>query len=360
MIRDGNGPTMNSDRLAFGTAWVRFLLAAGGIWIVPLLYPPMAAHRWVFIAYAGVALVEQFLIWRDIGGAWRPFLGGVLDMALLTFLVQRIGSSRTMIVGLYFVAAVVNALVVTPRMGLLLSGIGAFMYSGVVVMEVQGILPYAPDGPSWIQPQGPDVLEGALQAGLVTLLLMFATAIVALLVSRINQRETQLVVANERLAELSRQDPLTKLWNRRHILSHIEQGLAWLNRGRPMAVVMIDLDRFKRVNDEHGHLEGDRLLQQVADALRRSTREVDIVGRYGGDEFVVVLPDTNQEEGRVAGNRFVTATREVGMKFDLAHPVTASAGLSIARPGDDIVSVLKRADDFAFAAKGKGGNRLCG
>jgi len=351
---------MNSDRLAFGTAWVRFLLAACGIWIVPLLYPPIAAHRWVFIAYAGVALVEQFLIWRDIGGAWRPFLGGVLDMALLTFLVQRVGSSRTMIISLYFVAGVVNSLVVTPRMGLLLSGIGSLMYSGIVAMEVQGALPYAPDGPAWLQTKGPDYLEGVLQAGLVTLLLMFATAIVAVLVLRINQRETQLVGANEQLAELSRQDPLTKLWNRRHILSHIEQGLAWLNRGRPLAVVMIDLDQFKRVNDDHGHLEGDRMLQYVADALRRSTREVDVAGRYGGDEFVVVLPDTNQEEGRVAGNRFVTAIREVGMKFDPAHPVTASAGLSIARPGDNIGTVLKRADDFAFAAKGKGGNRLCG
>jgi len=351
---------MNPDRLAFGTAWVRFLLAACGIWLVPLLYPPLEAQRWLFIAYAGVALVEQFLIWRNIGGAWRPFLGGVLDMALLTFIVQRVGSSRTMIVSLYFIAGVVNSLVVAPRMGLLLSGIGSLMYSGIIAMEVRGIIPYAPDGPRWLHSKGPGPVEGALQAGMVALLLMFTTGIVALLVNRINQRETQLVVANERLAELSRQDPLTKLWNRRHVLSHIEQGLAWLNRGRPMAVVMIDLDQFKRVNDDHGHLEGDRVLQQVADALRRSTREVDIAGRYGGDEFVIVLPDTNQEEGRVAGNRFVTAIREVGLKFDPARPVTASAGLSIARPGDTVVSVLKRADDFAFAAKGKGGNRLCG
>jgi diguanylate cyclase (GGDEF)-like protein len=127
-----------------------------------------------------------------------------------------------------------------------------------------------------------------------------------------------------------------------------------------MAVVMIDLDQFKRVNDDHGHLEGDQMLQSVADALRRSTREVDVAGRYGGDEFVIVLPDTNQEEGRVAGNRFVTAIREVGMKFDPTNPVTASAGLSIARPGDTVEAVLKRADDFAYSAKGKGGNRLCG
>jgi diguanylate cyclase (GGDEF)-like protein len=109
-----------------------------------------------------------------------------------------------------------------------------------------------------------------------------------------------------------------------------------------------------------GHLEGDLLLQNVAEALRRSTREVDVAGRYGGDEFVIVLADTNQEEGRVAGNRFVAAIREVGMKFDPKNPVTASAGLGIARPGDTVGSVLKRADDMAFSAKGKGGNRLCG
>lgn len=351
---------MNSNKLAFGTAWVRFLLAACGIWLVPMLYPAMASHRWVFVAYAGVAVVAQFLIWRDIGGRWRPFLGGILDMALLTFIVQRVGSAHTTIVALYFVAGIVNSLVVTPRMGLLLSSIGAAMYSSVVIMEVRGVLPFAPDGPVWSQAQRPDALEGFLQAFMVTVLLVFGTAIVATLVQKINQRENQLVVANERLAELSRQDPLTKLWNRRHILSHIEQGLAWLNRGRPMAIVMIDLDQFKRVNDERGHLEGDQVLQSVADALRRSTREVDVAGRYGGDEFVIVLADTNQEEGRVAGNRFVTAIREVGMKFDSSKPVTASAGLSIARPGDTVASVLKRADDFAYSAKNKGGNRLCG
>ncbi len=351
---------MNSNRLAFGTAWVRFMLAACGIWLVPLLYPPMAAHRWVFIAYAGVAIVEQFLIWRDIAKRWRPVLGGILDMALLTFIVQRVGSSRTVMVALYFVAAIVNSLVVTPRMGVLVSSIGAAMYSAVVMMEVRGVLPFAPDGPSWMQSGRPSPIDGFLQAVLVTTLLMFGTAIVATLIGKINQRETELVIANERLGELSRQDPLTKLWNRRHILSHIEQGLAWLNRGRPMAVVMIDLDQFKRVNDTSGHLEGDQVLKSVAEALQRSTREVDVAGRYGGDEFVIVLQDTNQDEGRVAGNRFVTAIREVGMKFDPLNPVTASAGLSIARPGDTVEAVLKRADDFAYSAKGKGGNRLCG
>ena len=162
----------------------------------------MTAHRWVFVAYAGVAMVEQFLIWRDIAGRWRPILGGILDMALLTFIVQRIGSSRTMIVALYFVAGIVNSLVVTPRLGVLLSSIGAAMYSSVVIMEVRGVLPFAPDGPEWLQSRAPTAAEGFLQAFLVTILLMFGTAIVATLIQKINQRENQLVVANERLAEL--------------------------------------------------------------------------------------------------------------------------------------------------------------
>ena len=351
---------MTSNRLGFGAGLVRFALAGFGFFILPVLFPSTVEHRVIFVAYAGIALVEQGLIWRDIGGQWRPFLGGILDMALLTFICQRVGTSRTMLVSLYFVATIVNSLVVTPRMGIMLSALAATMYSTVVWLENLGMLPYAPDGPVWLRGHVPTPTEAAVQTAGVGMMLVISTTIVATLVRKVNEREQQLVQANERLAELSRQDPLTKLWNRRHILNHIEQGLAWLNRGRPMAVVMIDLDQFKRVNDQRGHLEGDQVLRSVADALRRSTREVDVAGRYGGDEFVVVLPDTNQEEGRIAGNRFVTAIREVGLKFDPESPVTASAGLSIAKPGDTVATVLKRADDYAFGAKNDGGNRLCG
>ena len=351
---------MASNKLVFGAASVRLVLAAFCIWGLPLFYPAMTMHRWVFGAYAVVAIIEQVMIWRDIGRGWRPFLGGVLDVALLTFIIQRAGTSRSMLVSLYFVVGIINTLVVTPRLGLALSILAAGMYSAAVSLEVSGTLPYAPDAPHWIQAHQPSVEEAIIQATGVTLLLLFTTAIVAAMVRRVNEHEQRLMLANERLAELSRQDPLTKLWNRRHILNHIEQGLAWLNRGRPMAVVMIDLDHFKKINDQRGHLEGDQVLRSVADALRRSTREIEIAGRYGGDEFVVVLPDTNQDEGRVAANRFVAAIREVGMKFDSVNPVTASAGLSIAQPGDTVSSVLKRADDFAYAAKSGGGNRISG
>lgn len=360
MLSAGELISMFTHKLTFGMGLFRFLLAAAGMWLFPLLFPPMAAHRWIFAAYAGVAIVEQAMIWRDLGGEWRALIGGVLDVAIFTFIIQRTGTSRTILVSLYFVAVIVNAMLVTPRMGFFLSMLAGGMYTGVVLLERAGKLPYAPDSVPWVREHPPEASQALAQALGLLLLLLFTALVVATLVHRVNQREQQLVEANARLAELSRKDPLTKLWNRRHILSCIEDGLAWLNRGRPMAVVMLDLDGFKRVNDLRGHLEGDQLLRDVADALQRSIREIDVAGRYGGDEFVVVLPDANQEEGRIAANRIVAAIREVGLKFDARAPVTASAGLSIGRPGDSPASVLKRADDYAYSAKSAGGNRLSG
>lgn len=351
---------MPPNQLAFGAAFVRFALALFAIAVLPTVYPPMAAHRWLFVAYGGVAAVEQILIWKNIGGQWRIFLGGVLDMAVITFVIQRTGSSRTMLVSLYFVVGIINSLVTGPKMGMLLSAVGSAMFAVVVGGEVMGVLPYAPDGPIWAQAHGPTAYSGGVLVGMVSSLLLLTTAIVAMLVTRVNDREVQLLEVNERLAELTRKDPLTKLFNRRYILHNIDQGLAWLNRGRPMAIVMIDLDQFKRINDARGHLDGDELLRQVAEALQNSTREVDIAGRYGGDEFVVVLPDTGHEQGRIAANRFVDAIRQVGLEFDRDHPVTGSAGLSIARPGDSVADVLKRADQHAYAAKRLGGDRLYG
>ncbi len=351
---------MPPNRLAFGAALVRLALAFFAIAILPTVYPPMAAHRWLFAAYGAIAALQQFLIWKNIGGQWRVLLGGILDMALITFVVQRAGTARTMLVALYFVVGIINSLVSGPKMGVILSVVGSVMFAGVVGFEVIGALPYAPDGPEWAHAHAPTAASGGILVGVVALLLMLTTSIVAMLVTRVIDRETQLLEVNERLAELTRKDPLTKLFNRRYILQNIDQGLAWLNRGRPMAVVMIDLDQFKRINDARGHLDGDELLRRISEALQNSTREVDIAGRYGGDEFVVVLPDTSHEQGRIAGNRFVDAIRQVGLEFDRDHPVTGSAGLSIARPGDSVAEVLKRADQHAYAAKRLGGDRLYG
>ena len=182
------------------------------------------------------------------------------------------------------------------------------------------------------------------------------TALVGALVHQNARREDELVAANRKLQELSLRDPLTQLYNRRFLMERIEAEIARVRRGKALAVLMVDLDRFKRVNDETGHQRGDVLLQELSRALDGSVRETDVVGRYGGDEFVVVLSDTTAEEAEIVAARVVRGIREVGVGFDPERPVTASVGLAIARPDDDPRGLLQRADRASYAAKGRGGD----
>jgi diguanylate cyclase (GGDEF)-like protein len=121
---------------------------------------------------------------------------------------------------------------------------------------------------------------------------------------------------------------------------------------------MIDLDGFKRVNDLRGHARGDAMLQAIARALSDTTRASDVTGRYGGDEFVVILPDTDPEAAQGVAERIAGAVREVGESTGDDKPVTASVGIAAARPIDDVASLLHRADENAYRAKQSGGNRV--
>jgi diguanylate cyclase (GGDEF)-like protein len=122
---------------------------------------------------------------------------------------------------------------------------------------------------------------------------------------------------------------------------------------------MLDLDGFKQVNDRAGHEQGDVLLRAIADALKRTTRETDVAGRYGGDEFLVILPDTDAEQARRVAERLADSVREAGRQFDAAHPVTASLGIAVAIPpqAPESPAVLVRvADEHAYRAKQRGGD----
>jgi len=158
-----------------------------------------------------------------------------------------------------------------------------------------------------------------------------------------------------RLEELSQRDPLTGLANRRHAFETLQRIL---DRGTKLCVVMLDLDNFKRINDTQGHLRGDLLLVEIAEAMRGATRERDLVGRYGGDEFFVILPNTDAQAAENVAQRITEAVAVVGRKFDPARPVTASTGIAQARTNDSVASLTRRADEACYRAKSAGGNRV--
>jgi diguanylate cyclase (GGDEF)-like protein len=339
-------------------ASLRLVLGLIALLLLPEVYPGLKDFRWVFGAYVGWSAIAQVLIWRRLGGSARTVFDGLVDLAVLTFLVHRVGSVANMMTSVYMVAVVLNVLVVGRRMGTFVAVAGSLAYSGVVVLEAVGVLPYAPDAPPWALGTQPSLTQALVAAGLTSMIMLLMAGMVGMLVRMIKVREAQLVEANVQLEELSQRDPLTQLFNRRHLLRRIQEELAWVARGRPMAVVMLDLDRFKRVNDRRGHVEGDALLRQLADAMARSSRATDVAGRFGGDEFLILLPDTLPDQGAVAAERLRQAVADTGRAFDAELAVTASVGVAYGRGTDSPDELIRRADANAYRAKQQGGDTI--
>jgi diguanylate cyclase (GGDEF)-like protein len=151
----------------------------------------------------------------------------------------------------------------------------------------------------------------------------------------------------------SRTDSLTGTSNRRGLDDSLAAQLALMNRYEVgFSVAIFDIDHFKHVNDEHGHLQGDRVLQKVAKLLEELARETDLVARFGGEEFLVVMPRTDLEGACVFAER-VRAVVEIELS------VTVSGGVAAAMDGDTPDSLLSRADAALYQAKTNGRNRVC-
>ena len=160
------------------------------------------------------------------------------------------------------------------------------------------------------------------------------------------------------LEELATTDSLTNLHNRRHFF---ELAVQELNRAKRyqlyFSLLMIDLDNFKTVNDKLGHLYGDRVLQVVAKCISQNSRDVDISGRYGGDEFVILLPETEPSFARVFAERLCQVTRTQLDELDeLTFPVTLSIGIANFSWEADITfdTLLDQADRALYESKQAG------
>jgi diguanylate cyclase (GGDEF)-like protein len=175
--------------------------------------------------------------------------------------------------------------------------------------------------------------------------------------SLVAQRTQELVEKNHQLELLSITDKLTGLFNRRKLDAVLEEEFALSRRyAMRFAVIMVDIDHFKRVNDSHGHGAGDLVLAGVADILRACTRESDALGRLGGEEFVVLCRQSTRDGGIAAAENLRGAI--AAHAFDGVDPITASFGVAACRDGDSVASLLERADAALYRAKHNGRNRV--
>ncbi len=159
----------------------------------------------------------------------------------------------------------------------------------------------------------------------------------------------------EQVRHLAVSDPLTGLANYRRLLDVLENETERTDRtGRPFSVLLLDLDELKKINDSYGHLVGSRAICRLADILRVHCRAVDTAARYGGDEFALILPESQEDEAHRVANRI----REVLASDDEQPPISASIGISIYRgDGERIEKLLSEADQDLYAEKAKRGRR---
>jgi len=161
---------------------------------------------------------------------------------------------------------------------------------------------------------------------------------------------------NAELEVLAERDPLTGVYNRRRLLERLEEEVERSRRGStPMAVCMLDVDHFKQVNDRHGHQAGDEVLRQVANTIAASLRSIDSLGRYGGEEFVLVLPQTPRAGAREKAERVRGA---IDLSCPCGEPLTVSIGVADYQPGDSVDTLLARADAALYEAKARGRNQV--
>lgn len=173
-----------------------------------------------------------------------------------------------------------------------------------------------------------------------------------------NKRRTFL--ANRELLDLSTKDPLTGIYNRKKFDDCLDEWIPYAKRyHQPLSVILFDLDNFKGINDSYGHMVGDRVLKDLAAVVRQAIRQPDIFARWGGDEFVLLLPNTDLEQAHVLAERLRTTIAGAN-PGGTPEEITCSFGVAQLEEGDSKQSLLSRVDDVLLGAKAKGKDRVVG
>lgn len=201
----------------------------------------------------------------------------------------------------------------------------------------------------------------------VETIVMFAYASVIYLVSYLGGKlvsmRSRLKAQNRQLERMASLDPLTDLPNRRSLLETFERVSRGTERrnqeNESLSIGMLDIDHFKQINDAFGHDMGDAVLKTLSMTLRHTLRQEDFIGRFGGEEFLIILPETGMAAAEATGQRLCQATNEAIIEaLPANYPLSVSIGITEYKPGEKIEETIKRADRALYEAKANGRNRV--
>lgn len=261
------------------------------------------------------------------------------------------GSGRGCTLAILLVVLVFCAFAATPRQAHAMS-LFAIVLLGLAMLFMNAVDPERYDArQEWVHFSLAATMLAAVS---------FLTGRLSLLRRKLNAQKAELTVALARIQELATRDDLTLLANRRHmseLLAYEKQRHD--RKGRTLCVALLDIDWFKRVNDTHGHAAGDQVLRSFAEHALAAVRSSDVLARWGGEEFLLMLPDTDMAAASQVLARIqarISALRVAVCGATLQ--VTFSAGLTPSRPGEPIADAIERADHAMYAAKAAGRNRV--
>jgi len=180
------------------------------------------------------------------------------------------------------------------------------------------------------------------------------------LLKKERQLTAELNGMNESLRILATMDSLTGVFNRRTILESLEKELHRSHRyGKVFGIILTDIDFFKIVNDTYGHQTGDNVLKCVCDNISANIRVNDVIGRYGGEEFLIIMPETDTDQAAIAAEKLRSAVESMSVpKESKQVKVTASFGVSSYRQSDDTKMIIARVDKALYESKKNGRNRV--
>lgn len=202
-----------------------------------------------------------------------------------------------------------------------------------------------------------DIEQAALMELAEDLSMVAAAQRIQALNAKLRENQTALREANKKLAFRAHYDALTGAWNRYRLENKLNEEIAAAERyDRPLSVLLFDIDHFKHFNDTYGHEAGDQVLQAVARDIQLTLRPTDYLGRWGGEEFVVVAGNTGKDDARCLGERLCGIVRDI--RLEGLTPVTISIGITAWQSGDNLKRLLARADEAMYDAKEAGRDQL--
>ncbi len=326
------------DRVVRIVSWV-FILATSTIVAVTGLWPENQPSIFVLLALAGlfVLVIHDLLPSTTLGPA-KFVVEGSVAITFATLLVVFTGRAESPFFFIFPLIVGGAALVVSPRVTFALAAVASLGYLAALTA-----------GPGTAIPEEVVATAGFNLTALILL------AYVAMVIAREQRR------ARDAAIRLSTVDPLTGLFNRTFFFAAVEREIARSARsGRGFCLLMMDLDELKQVNDRHGHFIGDRVLRGVGEVISEGVRRIDTAARIGGDEFVVLLPETDVTGAYVLAEKIRIGASELSVPGTDAR-TSLSVGV-VSYPGDGRTSddLMVNADQAMYSSKRSGKNRVMG